>query len=141
MQQRSSAELTLQQQPLHGKLFKQQKHFCLSLLSSMKGSLLVHSRCLKDVGAVSNLGCQATMVLNQLGIDSIRCQAALLLPLDIVIPGIFGETPAQPRDIVCLINARLALHGALSLKPDHSCTCIYEYAATVVNMLLETNRR
>ncbi len=95
----------------------------------MKGSLLVHSRRLKDVGAVSNLGCQATMVVNQLGIDSIMCQAALLLPLDIVIPGVLGEAPAQPRDKVRLKNARLALHSAECPKSAHSCTCICKNAA------------
>ncbi len=119
MQRRSNAELTQQLQPQQGKLFKQQKDFCHSLLSSVKGSLLVHGRRLKDVGAVSNLGCQAAMVVNQLGVDSIMCQATLLLPFDIVIPGILGEAPAQPHDIVHGTNAKLALRGAETPKSNH----------------------
>lgn len=102
MQPRNIAELTLQKQTLQGKLLSQQKDFCHSLLSSVKGSLLVHGRRLKDVGAVSNLGCQTTMVVDQLGIDSIMLQAALLLPLNVVIPGVLGEAPAQPCDNVYL---------------------------------------
>ncbi len=129
MQQHSIAELTLQKQTLQGKLLRQQPDFCHSLLSSMKGSFLVHGRCLEDVGAVSNLGCQTTMVVDQLGIDSIMLQAALLLPLDVVIPGVLGEAPAQPCDNVYLKIARLALHGADGPKFTQFCTCICKNAA------------
>ena len=40
---------------------------------------------------------QASMVVDQLGVHSIMSQATLLLPLDVVIPCILGETPASQK--------------------------------------------
>ena len=60
----------------------------------MQRDLLVHGRGLKYIDALCNLLIQATMVLDQLSIDAIMSQAALLLPLLVVLPGVLGETPA-----------------------------------------------
>ena len=59
----------------------------------MQRNLLVHGRGLKHINALCNLGIQTTMVLNQLGIDTIVSQTPLLLPLLVVFSGVLGETP------------------------------------------------
>ena len=67
----------------------------VKLVSAMQWCLLVHGRCLKYVCAISNLCFQAAMVVGKLGIDTIMNQTSLLLPLDVVISGILGETPVS----------------------------------------------
>ena len=66
---------------------------CTFLLSSMEGCLLVHCWCLKDGCISCSLCFQATMVGGQLSIDTVMHQTSLLLPLDVVIPSVLGETP------------------------------------------------
>lgn len=60
----------------------------------MQRNLLVHGRGLKYIDALCNLLIQATMVLNQLGIDTVMSQTPLLLPLLVVLPSVLGEPPA-----------------------------------------------
>lgn len=86
-----------------------------NLCSSMQRNLLVHGRSLKHVDALCNLSIQTTMILNQLGIDTIMSQAPLLLPLLVVLPGILGETPVtahacQQSSSVALAHKGAALH-------------------------------
>lgn len=60
----------------------------------MQRNLLVHGRGLKHIDALCNFLIQATMVLDELSIDTVMSQTALLLPLLVVLPSVLGEPPA-----------------------------------------------
>ncbi len=91
-----------------------------TLHSSVKRGLLVHGRCLKDVDRSGLLCFQTTMVVVELGVDTVMRQTALCLPLDVVVPGVLGESPVYKLHLVSALPEKIILVSSIQSAECHA---------------------